>query len=230
MNTYFNFSAFFKAFPLLLQRLPYTFGIVAASFIIGCLLGIVLTVLRRTRFRVVKVIVDAYVWLLRGIPLLLLLFMSFYGIPLLLQALGIQLDTSDPLVFALIAFSLSLSAFFEEVMRAAFDAVDTSQFDAADSLNLPRWAFYRRILIPQALINSLPNMGNLLITAIKQSSILFTIGVSDIYEQAVTLSSQDYGLWQLEIFLALMLIYWVVAVIIDKVVALVYSASQKKVA
>lgn len=230
MNTYFNLSVFLKAFPLLLERLPYTLGIVAASFAIGCLLGTVLTILRRVNSRVVKVLVDAYVWVLRGTPLLLLLFVAYYGIPMLLQAMGIELDASDLLVFALIAFSLSLSAFFEEVMRAAFDAVDASQYDAADSLNLPRWAFYRRILIPQALINSLPNMGNLLITAIKQSSILFTIGIADIYEQAVTLSSNDYGLWQLEIFLALMLIYWVLAVIIDKIVALVYSASRKLVA
>jgi His/Glu/Gln/Arg/opine family amino acid ABC transporter permease subunit len=230
VDTYFNLSVFLKAFPMLLDRLPYTLAIVAVSFVIGGVLGTVLTVLRRTNSRVIKILVDAYVWLLRGTPLLLLLFMAYYGIPMMLQAVGIELDASDPLVFALIAFSMSLSSFFEEVMRAALDSVDSSQYDAAKSLNLPIVTFYRRILIPQALINSLPNLGNLLITAIKQSSILFTIGIADIYEQAVTLSSNDYGLWQLEIFLALMLIYWVLAAIIDKIAALIYASSQKKVA
>ena len=142
----------------------------------------------------------------------------------------VDINSSDPLIFALIAFSLSLSAFFEETLRAGFDAIDNGQLQAAQSLSLPKLTYYRRIIIPQALINSLPNFASLLITAIKQSSILFTIGIMDIYEKAITLSAEDFGLWQLEIFLALMLIYWILAVIIDKATTLIYSVSLKKVA
>lgn len=230
MNTYFNVSEFLNAFPPLLAKLPYTLGIVAMSFLIACVIGTLLTCLYRTRIKALQVLVTAYVWLLRGTPLLLLLFISYYGIPLLLQAWGVEFDSSDPLAFALIAFSMSLSAFFEEMMRAAFDAVDAGQVEAAQSLGLPRFQYYRRILIPQALINSLPNFGNLLVTAIKQSSILFTIGIMDMYERANTLAADDFGLWQLEIFLALMLIYWAIAVIIDKGLDALYRVSRKKVA
>ena len=223
MNTYFNLSAFFNAFPILLARLPYTLGIVLASVLIGMFIGTLLTCLGRIHNRMAKTLITAYVWLMRGTPLLLLLFISYYGF-------GVDINSSDPLIFALIAFSLSLSAFFEETLRAGFDAIDNGQLQAAQSLSLPKLTYYRRIIIPQALINSLPNFASLLITAIKQSSILFTIGIMDIYEKAITLSAEDFGLWQLEIFLALMLIYWILAVIIDKATTLIYSVSLKKVA
>ena len=59
---------------------------------------------------------------------------------------------------------------------------------------------------------------------------MFTIGIMDIYEKAITLSADDFGLWQLEIYLALMLIYWVIAALIDKLISVVYNASLKKVA
>lgn len=116
------------------------------------------------------------------------------------------------------------------MMRAGFDAVSEGQVQAAKSLSLSKLTYYRRIVIPQALINCLPNFANLLITAVKQSSILFTIGIMDIYEKAITLSADDFGLWQLEIYLALMLIYWVIAALIDKLISVVYDASLKKVA
>jgi len=212
MNTYFNLSAFFNAFPILLARLPYTLGIVLASVLIGMFIGTLLTCLGRIHNRMAKTLI------------------TYYGLPMLLSASGVDINSSDPLIFALIAFSLSLSAFFEETLRAGFDAIDNGQLQAAQSLSLPKLTYYRRIIIPQALINSLPNFASLLITAIKQSSILFTIGIMDIYEKAITLSAEDFGLWQLEIFLALMLIYWILAVIIDKATTLIYSVSLKKVA
>jgi len=230
MNTYFNASAFLSAFPPLLTRLPYTLGIVLESVVLGMFIGILLTCLGRSRNRLIKMIVTGYVWLMRGTPLLLLLFISYYALPALLASLGIDVDSDDPLVYALIAFALSLSAFFEEMMRAGFDAVSEGQVQAAKSLFLSKLTYYRRIVIPQALINCLPNFANLLITAVKQSSILFTIGIMDIYEKAITLSADDFGLWQLEIYLALMLIYWVIAALIDKLISVVYDASLKKVA
>ena len=230
MNTYFNASAFLSAFPPLLTRLPYTLGIVLESVVLGMFIGILLTCLGRSRNRLIKMIVTGYVWLMRGTPLLLLLFISYYALPALLASLGVDVDSDDPLVYALIAFALSLSAFFEEMMRAGFDAVSEGQVQAAKSLSLSRLTYYRRIVIPQALINCLPNFANLLITAVKQSSILFTIGITDIYEKAITLSADDFGLWQLEIYVALMLIYWVIAALIDKLISVVYDASLKKVA
>ena len=160
MNTYFNASAFLSAFPPLLTRLPYTLGIVLESVVLGMFIGILLTCLGRSRNRLIKMIVTGYVWLMRGTPLLLLLFISYYALPALLASLGVDVDSDDPLVYALIAFALSLSAFFEEMMRAGFDAVSEGQVQAAKSLSLSRLTYYRRIVIPQALINCLPNFDH----------------------------------------------------------------------
>lgn len=230
MDQYFNVKIFLGSFPQLLERVPYTLGIVLASFLIGCVAGTVLTCLYRIHSKALRALVTAYVWLMRGTPLLLLLFISYYGLPMALSSLGLEIDSDDPLAFVLVAFSMSLSAFFAEMMRAAFEAVDAGQIEAAQSLGLHQFTYYRRIVIPQALINSLPNFGNLLVTAIKQSSILFTIGIMDVYERAITISAEDFGLWQLEVFLALLVIYWVIAVVVDKSIALLYRSSLKKVA
>ena len=77
--------------------------------------------------------------------------------------------------------------------------------------------------MPQIFVLALPNLGNLIITAIKQSSIMYTIGVMDIYQKARTLSADHFGVWQLEIFLALMFIYWGVALLIDFAIAKLYK-------
>ena len=230
MNRYFNFDAFFRAFLQLLERLPYTLGIVVVAFLIAAVLGTVLACLKQTGPHILRVLVTGYVWLMRGAPLLLLLFISYYGIPLLIGAIGIHVDSGNPLVFALIAFSLSLAAFFEEMMRAALDAVDVGQSEAAKALDIPRAVYFIRIVLPQALIHSLPNFSNLLITAIKQSSILFTVGIADMFEKATTQSANDYGLWQLEIFLALLIIYWLIAIVIDNIAAFTFRHELKKVA
>ena len=91
MNTYFNLSAFFNAFPILLARLPYTLGIVLASVLIGMFIGTLLTCLGRIHNRMAKTLITAYVWLMRGTPLLLLLFISYYGLPMLLSASGVDI-------------------------------------------------------------------------------------------------------------------------------------------
>lgn len=230
MNTYFNASAFLSAFPPLLTRLPYTLGIVLESVVLGMFIGILLTCLGRSRNRLIKMIVTGYVWLMRGTPLLLLLFISYYALPALLASLGVDVDSDDPLVYALIAFALSLSAFFEEMMRAGFDAVSEGQVQAAKSLSLSRLTYYRRIVIPQALINCLPNFANLL--TLRLSNLRFcSLSVSRIFmRRRSRFPRMTFGLWQLEIYVALMLIYWVIAALIDKLISVVYDASLKKVA
>lgn len=221
-NPYFSLSAFLSSFPKLLEYLPYTLGIVVVMLFFSTLLALLITFLRIRRNGVIRGIMKTYISLMRGIPLMLLLFVAYYGAPLVLKQIGIDVSDASPVLFAVIAFSLSTSAFCSEVMRSAYEAVDQGQREAASSLNLPGRVTFVKIVLPQAFVIALPNIGNLLINAIKQSSIIYTIGIMDIYQRARMLSADHFGVWQLEIFLALLLIYWVVAVLIDWGISLIY--------
>lgn len=222
-NPYFSLPAFLSSFPKLLEYLPYTLGIVAVMLFFSVLLALLITFLRERRNKVIRGIMKAYISLMRGIPLMLLLFVAYYGAPLLLKQIGIDVSDASPVLFAIIAFSLSTSAFCAEVMRSAYEAVDQGQREAAASLSLPGWVTFVKIVLPQSFVIALPNIGNMLINAIKQSSIIYTIGIMDIYQRARMLSADHFGVWQLEIFLALLLIYWAVAVLIDWGISLIYK-------
>ncbi|MDO4619042.1 MAG: amino acid ABC transporter permease [Lachnospiraceae bacterium] len=226
-NPYFSLEQFLKSFPILLAKLPYTLGIVAVILFFSVLFSLGIAFLRMRKNPVVRGITRVYISIMRGIPLMLLLFVAYYGVPLLLQLFGIDVSDVSPVVFAVIAFVLSTSAFCSEILRSSFEAVEKGQIEAAKAMSLPKAVYYRDIIIPQACILALPNLGSLVITAIKQSSILYTIGILDIYQRARMLSADHFGVWQLEIFLALLLIYWGLAVLIDFSFSALYKRMLK---
>ena len=222
-NPYFDFGAFLEAFPKLLSLLPYTLFTVCIILVLSLVFAVLLVWLRLRKNTIVSGIVRLYIMVIRGIPLMLLLFVVYYGLPVLLQLWGINTANIQPLPFVIVAFTLSTSAFEAEVIRAAYESIDQGQMEAAQSLSLPAASSFFHILVPQIFVLALPNLGNLIITAIKQSSIMYTIGVMDIYQKARTLSADHFGVWQLEIFLALMFIYWGVALLIDFAIAKLYK-------
>lgn len=227
-GSYFNSSKFLTAFPALLKYLPFTLIIVLLSVVFALLGGFLLTYLQLRKNKIISTVTKGIVSIIRGTPLIILLFIVYYGSPHLMAMWGIDISDIGPERFAIITFSVSLSAFISEIMKAAYRSIDKGQIEAGVSMGIPRYRVLTRVVIPQAVIMQLPNIGNLIITAIKQSSIMFTIGIMDIYQKAESMSADSSGAWQLEIFLALMFIYWGVAIIIDKLLAVVYSRQKVK--
>ena len=177
---------------------------------------------------VINSIANGYVAFIRGTPPLLQLFLVFYGLPQVLGSIGIDINDWDKVVFAIITFSLNSGAFLSEIMRSSYLAVDIGQKEAALSVGMTNIQMLRRIIIPQAFDVAIPNLGNLVISLLKETSYVFTIGIIDIMGRAKLIGSNGYGVRQLESYIGLALIYWFMCIIIEKSIALYeYRHSNK---
>ncbi|WP_262316753.1 amino acid ABC transporter permease [Lacticaseibacillus parakribbianus] len=185
--------------PALLAGTKMTLGVFALTLIGSIPLGMVLSVglihrdqpgefwLKKWAFKVLKAIIEAYVWLFRGTPLLLQLIFVFYGLPLI----GVVFDRFNAAIFA---FVLNYAAYFAEIYRGGFGAVATGQFEAATVLNLTRWQTLRYVVIPQVLKIVLPSMGNEVINLVKDSSLVYVIGLGDLLRAGNIATARDVTL------------------------------------
>ncbi len=138
----------------------------------------------------------------RGTPLLVQLFVIYYGLP----QLGIELD---PLPAALIGFSLNMAAYACEILRAAIGSIERGQWEAAASIGMTRGQTLRRAILPQAARTALPPLGNSFISLVKDTSLAATIQVPELFRQAQLITARTFEIFTMYIGAAL--IYWVLA-------------------
>lgn len=163
---------------LFLTGMQYTLLLAAMGVVFGFILGIAVALLRMSRFRVARFLATAWVEFLRGTPMLVQIFIIHYG----LASVGLVQFT--PLQSGIITLSINSSAYLAEIFRAGIQGVDRGQTEAARSLGMKHGMTMRHIVLPQALKNVLPAIGNEFITIIKESSIISFIGVYDLMFQA----------------------------------------------
>ena len=140
-----------------------------------------------SKIRPLKWILEIYVWLMRGTPLLLQLIFVFYGLPII----GIVFQRYDA---ALVAFILNYAAYFAEIFRGGFQAIDEGQFEAARVLRLSYWQTLRKIVIPQVVKIVIPSIGNEVINLVKDSSLVYVIGLGDLLRAGNVATSRDVTL------------------------------------
>lgn len=144
------------------------------TVVIGTVLGTILAIMRLSSNKILKFIASAYVEFIRGTPLLVQVFIFYYGIPSLL---GIDLSEKPA---AIMALGINSGAYVAEIIRAGIQAVDKGQSEAARSLGMNSSCAMIYVIIPQALKNVLPALGNEFVTVIKESSIVSVIGIADL--------------------------------------------------
>lgn len=188
--------------PYLLRGAVYTVLLSLGGMFFGLLLGFALALMRLSRLRLLRGIARVYVSFIRGTPLLVQLFMIYYGLP----QLGIQLD---PIPSALIGFSLNMAAYLSEILRGAIGAIDRGQWEAAASIGMSGGQTLRRVILPQAARTALPPMGNSFISLVKDTSLAATIQVPELFRQAQLITARTFEIFTL--YLAAALIYWVLA-------------------
>ena len=155
------------------EILPYiwvTFAVVIATLIVSTLFG---TLLARAKIRRKwgKKIADGYTAVFRCIPIIVLIYLVYYGLPQLVQfSTGVDINDWNKGIFIVLAFSLSFSASISEIMRAAYDSVDAVQHEAALSIGLTETQTFWRILFPQAVRFALPNIANIITTLMKEGA------------------------------------------------------------
>ena len=188
--------------PFLLKGAGFTVVLSVGGMAFGLALGFGLALMRLSRVRPIDWLARVYVSFFRGTPLLVQLFLIYYGLP----QVGLELD---PLPAALIGFSLNMAAYACEILRAAIGSIERGQWEAAASIGMTRAQAMRRVILPQAARTALPPLGNSFISLVKDTALAATIQVPELFRQAQLITARTFEVFTM--YLAAALIYWVLA-------------------
>jgi len=213
----FNPGYILEVLPRLLAFLPVTLGVAAATAVLGTMLGFVLAKAKLGSSALARGLADAYTWVLRCTPSIVLLFLVYYGLPALVKAaFGVDASRWHRAFYVVLTFTLFFAATMSELMRSAYLAVDRGQREAALSHGLSEFQAFRRIVLPQAAVSALPNVATALVALLKEGSLAYTVGLVDLMGQGSLIIARGFGAWSLETYLAAALIYWALTVAIEK--------------
>lgn len=171
--------------PLLKAGVAFTIPLTLISFVIGLLLAVLTALVRISSWTILKLIFRFYVWVIRGTPLLVQLFIIFYGLP----AIGITLE---PLTAAIIGFSLSVGAYSSEIVRAAIQSIHKGQWEAAFSVGMTWGQALRRVILPQATRVSVPPLANTFIGLVKDTSLAASITYMELFRTSQQIVATTY--------------------------------------
>ncbi|TAM35878.1 MAG: amino acid ABC transporter permease [Burkholderiaceae bacterium] len=187
------------ALPVMMRGAGYTLLLAVASVIFGAVLGTFVAITRMARVPVLSRVATLYVSCMRGTPLLVQLFVIYFGLP----SIGIQFE---PITAGILGLSLNVGAYLSETLRGAINGVEHGQWNAARSLGLTQAQTLRYIVGPQALRLAVPSLSNSLISLIKDTSLVSVISVSELMlstKEVIATTFQPFPL-----YLAAAGIYW----------------------
>jgi len=205
---------------LLLQGVLMTIVLAFLSVTLGSILGLLITTLRLSNNKILSNVAKWYVEIVRGTPLLVqvLLIYSLFNIPVILF-LGIDLSSFIPGVLALL---INSSAYVSEIFRGGIEAVDSGQTEAGLSLGMSNKSIMKKIVLPQAIKNIIPSLGNEFITMIKETSIFMYLGVAELMYNASIIKAETFQIK--EVYILTALVYLVLTLTTSKLL----SIYQKK--
>lgn len=203
-----DFSFLSKYYFFFIDGVKYTIILAFFTVILGFILGLVLSLMRLSKSRLMQLIATAYIEFIRGTPVLVQLYIVFYGLP----HIGIALPD---FAAGVVALSVNSAAYIAEIIRAGIQAVDKGQMEAARSIGMKQSTAMRYIIIPQAVKNILPALGNEFITVIKESSVASIIGIHELMFNANTVQGNTFKPFEPLIVAAIM--YFVLTFGLSKV-------------
>ncbi len=202
-----DWELFFSSlWPLLDGAVRGTIPLALTSFAIGLVLALVLALMRLSAKRWLSGIARGYISIVRGTPLLVQLFVIFYGLP----SIGVTIEAWPS---AVVAFSINVGGYAAEVIRAAILSVPKGQWEAAYMIGMSRSRALTRIILPQAARVSVPPLSNTFISLVKDTSLASLILVTELFREAqqVAAFSQQFML----LYLEAALIYWVICLVLS---------------
>lgn len=207
-----------KLFLQVLDKLPITLLMLVLSLLFALILSVVIAVIRIQKVPVLYQLSTIYLSFTRATPLLVQLFLVYFGLPKVLLIFHIDINGFDRLFFAILAFTLHTAAYLSEVVRGAYLAVGKQQLEAAYSVGMTYFQALRRIILPQAFVIALPNLGNTTIELLKDTSLAFTIGIIDIMGQVRIIMGNNHGLGMFQIYLVISIVYWITCLMIELII------------
>lgn len=202
--------------PSILSKLPKTLEIVFFTFLIGSALGFLLANWSLSTNQVKRKIADGYVQIMRCTPPVVLIFLVFYSLPKLIEFVFlVDINGWSKGVFVIGALTLLFAANISVTFKAAYLAIPKGQTEAGLVSGLSRTQTFVRIILPQALGVALPNIANNLLTLLKEGTLAYMIGFVDIMGEAQNIISRNLGNFSLETYVAVTLVYWLAALLIE---------------
>ncbi|QCD45622.1 amino acid ABC transporter permease [Campylobacter mucosalis] len=183
--------------PIAVAGAKITIPLSIISFAFGLVIAVITALARLSKIKILKIIFDFYVWIFRGTPMLVQLFIVFYGLP----KVGIQFDVWSA---AIVAFSLNVGAYASEAIRAAILSVPKGQWEAALSLGMNKVMILRRIIAPQAMRISIPPLSNTFISLVKDTSLAASITMVDMFMVAQRIAARTFEPLLLYVLVAVM--------------------------
>jgi polar amino acid transport system permease protein len=165
-----------------------TLKLFVVTLVLAVPLGLTLALVRVSRFRGLARLVNGYIWLMRGTPLMLQMLFIYFALPFV-PVIGVRFDDFPA---AVVAFSLNYAAYFAEIFRAGIQSIDRGQYEGAKVLGLTYGQTMRRIVLPQIWPRILPPMSNETITLVKDTSLIYVLALNDLLRAARGIVQRDF--------------------------------------
>lgn len=169
------------------EGLATTVEVFLLTLILSVPLGVIIALARLSKIKAVSVAAQTFIYIMRGTPLMLQLIFVFFGLPIV----GV---TFDRFTAAIIAFVLNYGAYFGEIFRGGIQSIDKSQYEAAEVLGLTPTKTFIRIILPQVLKRILPAMSNEIITLVKDTSLVYVVGIGELLREGKIAANRDASL------------------------------------
>jgi L-cystine transport system permease protein len=205
----------------ILGAVPSTLAMALAIFVLSTIVGSLFALVEYRRIPVLRELVTVYKIILKGVPMVIVIFLSYFGLPAALQflyaALGIDANAHEMpnWVILVIAITGCVAAFQAEIIKGALNAFDTGQSDAAYSLGYTSGQLFRRVLFPQVVLTAIPDLTTSMMVIMKALSLGFAIEVVDIFAQSQLTAALNF--YYLEAFVIAVVIYMVIAYIVTQI-------------
>lgn len=230
MAKLFDFQAVWKQIPEIIQYLPVTLELAIISMIVAVVLGLLLAVVKMKKIPVLSQVINLYISIIRGTPIIVQLYIAYFGIPMITKYIymqqGLEYQASDTsgMVYAIIALSINESAYIAEIFRGALASVGVGQIEAANALGMTYFQALRRIILPETMTVALPGLGNSFIGLIKGTSLAFTCAIVEMTAQGKIIGGRSYRYF--EVYVSFALIYWVITLIVEQLIKVIEKKLQ----
>lgn len=216
-----NLDFMVESLPQIVASIPVTLLIVALAIPVGWAAGLLIALVRNARVPVLSQLFAVFISFMRSVPIIVVLFVAYYSVPLLIQgyctSIGVSVDLNavPAVAYAAVAFALDQAAYSSETFRSAILSVERGQTEAAESVGMTGVQAYLRVVLPQAFVTALPNLNGLFVGLVQSTSLAYYVGVYEITATSTLLANASYS--YIEAYLIATLVYEVLSFIFNRI-------------
>jgi polar amino acid transport system permease protein len=210
-------EVFSSSYDLFIEGLWLTLKLSAASLVIAFFIGLVFAICKISNIKLLEWVADAYIWIIRGTPLIVQIFVLYYGI--------VEFIIIPPFWAGVIGLAVHSGAYIAEIIRGAIQSIDKGQTEAGRSLGMTKYQTMRRIVLPQAFRRAVPSLGNQFIIGIKDSSLVSFIGAQELFGVSSSLGSNSFDF--LTFYLVVAVYYLFIVLVLTAIVNMIEKRMGK---